>query len=559
MLRNGTAHPVVLEVHNDITDRKHAEEALREARDGLEVRVQERTAALQESEQRLKLAQQAARVGAFDWDIRTGVNVWTPELEALYGLPPGGFAQTEAAWEQLVHPQDRAQAIRLVDRALETGEHTEAQWRVVWPDGSVHWLAGRWQVFKDESGKAYRMTGVNLDITERKAAEAAVRESEERLRFALETSHAGAWDLDLGDHTAYRSLEHDRVFGYEQPLPHWTYEMFLEHVLPEDRAMVDAKFRQATAIGSDWSFECRIRRIDGEIRWIWAAGRHRTDTAGQTRRMAGIVQDITERKRAEAELAKHREHLEELVQERARQLETANQELREREQTLRDSEERYHRFFEDDVAGDFISTPEGRILLCNSAFAEVFGFSSAQEAVGTSILDLYPDPGERGPLLERLRQERKIDRLAVWRKRRDGEPVHIVENLVGHFNDQGELYEIKGYVSEDTERQRAERALGERMKELACLYAVSRDMQEELSLDELCRACRAPASRHAVPGAYRGGDKSHGRSPSGYSHQTSSPPLLSNSISLYGTSTYCIRLPRIAGLVSTQGGNSSGS
>ena len=104
---------------------------------------------------------------------------------------------------------------------------------------------------------------------ERQRAAEALRESEDRLRFALETSHTGAWDLDLVDHTSFRSLEHDRLFGYTELLPEWTYEMFLEHVLPEDRAAVDATFKQAQAAGTDWTFECRIRRTDGEIRWIW--------------------------------------------------------------------------------------------------------------------------------------------------------------------------------------------------------------------------------------------------------------------------------------------------
>ena len=131
------------------------------------------------------------------------------------------------------------------------------------------------------------------------------------------------------------------------------------------------------------------------------------------------------------------------------------------EEALRRNEEQFHRLFEDDLTGDYISTPEGRILLCNPAFAEMFGFSSTQDAVGTSILDLYTDPGEREPLLARLKREGKIGRFGVWRKRRDGEPIHIVENLVGHFNDQGELYEIKGYLFEDTERKRAEEALRE--------------------------------------------------------------------------------------------------
>jgi PAS domain-containing protein len=82
----------------------------------------------------------------------------------------------------------------------------------------------------------------------------------------------------------------------------WTYQMLLEHVVPEDRAMVDEKFRHATATGSDWSFDCRIRRLDGEVRWIWAAGRPRPDPTGRARRMTGIVQDITERKRSEERL-----------------------------------------------------------------------------------------------------------------------------------------------------------------------------------------------------------------------------------------------------------------
>ncbi len=128
---------------------------------------------------------------------------------------------------------------------------------------------------------------------------AALRASEERLAFALEVSQIGAWELDLVDHTARRSLQHDRIFGYEALLPEWTYEMFLDHVLPEDRARVDHLFSQAIAARSDWNFECRIRRCDGKIRWIWAVGRHRRDHNNPLKIVGGIVQDITERKQAD--------------------------------------------------------------------------------------------------------------------------------------------------------------------------------------------------------------------------------------------------------------------
>jgi PAS domain S-box-containing protein len=152
-------------VTRDVTDRRRSEAALRE------------------SEERLRLAQQVARAGSFSWDIQSGVNTWTPELEALYGLPPGGFGRTEAAFEQLVHPEDRAQVLRWVERAFETGAPSEGEWRVIWPDGSVHWIAGRWQVLKDGFCKPVRMTGINFDITDRKRAE-ELRVSEAALREA---------------------------------------------------------------------------------------------------------------------------------------------------------------------------------------------------------------------------------------------------------------------------------------------------------------------------------------------------------------------------------------
>ncbi len=94
------------------------------------MRVDERTAALRESEERLRLGQHVARVGTFEWNIQTGVNRWTPEMEAMYGLPPGGFAGSQATWENLVHPDDRAEAVRRVTEAMEKGGF-EAEWRNV--------------------------------------------------------------------------------------------------------------------------------------------------------------------------------------------------------------------------------------------------------------------------------------------------------------------------------------------------------------------------------------------------------------------------------------------
>jgi PAS domain S-box-containing protein len=139
------------------------------------------------------------------------------------------------------------------------------------------------------------------ELRARAQAEAARRESEDRLRFALQRSQTGGWELDLEDHSVRRTPEHDRIFGYDTPLPRWTYEMFLAHVVPEDREPVDRRFHEALRSGSDWSFECRIRRRDGELRWIWATLGLHVGSNGNGRRLAGIVQDVTERHRVQAE------------------------------------------------------------------------------------------------------------------------------------------------------------------------------------------------------------------------------------------------------------------
>jgi PAS domain S-box-containing protein len=134
--------------------------------------------ALRESEERLRLAQQAAGIGAFDWNVQTGIHTWTPELESLYGLQPGSFAKTQRSWEEFVHPEDRAQAVDRVNRAFRTGEPGVAEWRVIWPDGSIHWLTGKWQVFTDHAGAPERLTGVHIDITERKELEEQFRQAQ---------------------------------------------------------------------------------------------------------------------------------------------------------------------------------------------------------------------------------------------------------------------------------------------------------------------------------------------------------------------------------------------
>jgi signal transduction histidine kinase len=172
---------------------------------------------------------------------------------------------------------------------------------------------------------------LEVKVAERRRVEASANKlavSEEYLDFALRSHQLGAWALDLKNHTAHRSLIHDQIFGYPTLLPIWTFEMFLDHVIPEDRIAVDRSFQAAMAAQSDWTFTCRIRRADGVIRHILAAGTHRRDATGIAVEIQGLVQDITERKRVENDLRRSNEDLEQKNKELDDFVYTASHDLR---------------------------------------------------------------------------------------------------------------------------------------------------------------------------------------------------------------------------------------
>ncbi|HEX2539873.1 MAG TPA: CHASE3 domain-containing protein [Caldimonas sp.] len=145
---------------------------------------------------------------------------------------------------------------------------------------------------RDAAGRRMLVSNA-IDVTEQKRISRRLEESEARLRFALEAAGLGQWELDVRTGEATRTPGHDRIFGYAEMLPHWTVELFLRHVVPEDRAAVEHAIRDASARGAAWDLSCRILRADGEVRHIWVRASPQHDAAGALVRMLGIVGDRT--------------------------------------------------------------------------------------------------------------------------------------------------------------------------------------------------------------------------------------------------------------------------
>ena len=275
----------------DITERKRAEQAL--AR----------------SEGRLRLALDAARLGTYDRDLRGDTGRFSPRGAELHGLPPDRPEYTLESWLAIIHPEDRASVAERVASALAGPGLYEADYRVVWPDGQIRWISARGEIIRDDSGAPARVAGIVYDVTERKRADEALRASEEWLRLTMAGARVGSWSWDARtDLLVYSDWLCD-LCGLPHRGPFTRAELRRLAMHPDDHERAVQAFDGALAERRDLEFEYRVVRPDGTLLWVRAMGRGEYDAAGRPVQMLGIIQDITERKRADEALRENEARL----------------------------------------------------------------------------------------------------------------------------------------------------------------------------------------------------------------------------------------------------------
>ena len=272
----------------DIDERKRAEEA--------QARLAER----------LELATRSAHLGIWDWDIASDELVWDARMFELYGMAPEDFACSRRAWLATLHPDDRDACVAALNGALHNEGSYEREYRVLWPDGSLHHLKGHGQVVRDAQGQALRLIGVNYDISERKRSEAEilrhrdhlqelVDEQAANLRAIVEYAADGIVTLDQGQRILSFNPAAERMFGYHA-----------EAVLGQPIELLIPEPRSARFIGAGSEMQGR-RQNTSEFPLYIAVSQ--MEVAGEPRFIA-VLHDISAQKAAEASLVKAREEAE---------------------------------------------------------------------------------------------------------------------------------------------------------------------------------------------------------------------------------------------------------
>jgi formate hydrogenlyase transcriptional activator len=261
--------------------------------------------ALRESQERMTLASEAAALGIWGWNIARN-QVWGSERWLhLFGFASGEEISFEEVIQRL-HPDDRETVEREVRDALVNGRNYVDEFRVVLPDGTQRWIASRGRAYPDANGTPARMLGTAADITERKSADQALRESEARLAAGTELAGLGYYEADYAERTCFLDDRFRQVCGVPtalreglDPVQFWS-----EHIHPEDRRLVQDE-RQKLRIGNVDRISAEYRYLHPALgqRWLHHSARVAERRAGGAEiRTFGVIRDITEAKQAEAAL-----------------------------------------------------------------------------------------------------------------------------------------------------------------------------------------------------------------------------------------------------------------
>jgi PAS domain S-box-containing protein len=276
----------VVNMQVDLTEQKRAE------------------AALADRDRMFTLASKVARVGSYTFDFGTGIVRLTPGCAALYGLPEGTTELSIPDSRSGVHPEDLGGlAARFAQAMQEQQREVIAQFRIVRrDDGAVRWIETR-ALLSYCAGQPSRVVGIDIDVTERKHAEAEIQESESRLADALAAGQVIAFEWDAATRSSRRSANAAAILGLEEEDGGLCSYSFFERVHCDDREHFKAQVHGLRPDQPSYALSFRFRSPDGRQLWLEETAKGEFDAEGRLVSIKGLTRNITDRKNAESALA----------------------------------------------------------------------------------------------------------------------------------------------------------------------------------------------------------------------------------------------------------------
>ncbi|MFA5856937.1 MAG: PAS domain S-box protein [Candidatus Pacearchaeota archaeon] len=322
--------------------------------------------------EKLALSQKASNSGAWDWDMISNKLSWTDEFYNLFGINRKDYPESFETWKNLLHPEDKERTIKILNESIINKTHLKNYYRIIKPNKEIIWIEALGNTYYKDN-KAIRMSGICIDITEKKNIEEKLKESEERFKILSESSINGIYLTDPKGDCIYANpawLEMAGIKFNEALGKGW-----INALHPEDKKTISENWYKTVESNGKWAFEYRFITPSGKIHWIYGRAKAIFDLNNQLIGFIGNNTDITEKKRIELE--------------------------------LKEEKEKFKKIFETSPLVLGLSTIEdGKYIEVNEKFLEVFDLKK-EEVIGKTSkeLNIFSNYEDRNKIIESLKEK----------------------------------------------------------------------------------------------------------------------------------------------------------